>query len=71
MGRKVVAKPNRESCPEIGKWMRLKSLTDDDTTTTSACNEEAQNAFKIEILNGLRELQKENDETAWMYKNDK
>lgn len=65
IGRKFTTKPVRDSCPEISKWMRMKGGAVDDDTNSSA---EAQKEFKTEILNGLRELQKENDETAWMYK---
>lgn len=67
MGRKPTTKITRDSCPEISKWMRMKGVADEDINSGL----EAQKAFKTEILNGLKELQKENDETAWMYKSDK
>jgi len=45
----------------------MKGIADEDINSGL----EAQKAFKTEILIGLKELQKENDETAWMYKCDK
>ncbi len=52
-----------ECGPEINKWLKLKNLDEDDTTV----NFELQKKLKAEIISGLRELQKENDETSWMY----
>jgi len=51
-----------ECGPEINKWLKLKNVDEEDTTA----NFELQKKLKAEIISGLRELQKENDETSWM-----
>lgn len=59
-----VAKLGPECGPEINRWLKLKSMDEEDCAAVSS---ETQRKLKTEIMNGLRELQKENDETAWMY----
>lgn len=58
-----VARLGPECGPEINKWLKLKSLDEDDGAATA----ELQRKLKAETLNGLRELLKEVDDTAWMY----
>ena len=58
-----VAKLGTECGPEISRWLKLKGVDEED----ASANSEIQKKLKAEIISGLRELQKENDETAWMY----
>lgn len=50
--------------PEINKWLKLNNSSEEEVDERQ---QELEKKLKSEILSGLRELQKENDETAWMY----
>ena len=53
---------NKSYGAEVNKWMKLKSLDEDILK-----QDELQKQLKMNILNSLREMQKEHEETSWMY----